>query len=155
MVSSGRDPAPDARRVWTAGEPRRAVAEDWTGDPRREPQQPLRHAGALRAVLTTRGSNPPRGGGARVFPRWVAHRVDRSPDLRRHHRRSRLDAGEILILYPEGTRGMPGVMSELKAGVAYLARRYPKVPVVPVTLSGVERILPKGAVVPLPLTVAA
>ncbi|HKF73762.1 MAG TPA: lysophospholipid acyltransferase family protein [Stellaceae bacterium] len=66
-----------------------------------------------------------------------------------------LDAGEILILYPEGTRGMPGVMSELKAGVAYLARRYPKVPVVPVTLSGVERILPKGAVVPLPLTVAA
>jgi 1-acyl-sn-glycerol-3-phosphate acyltransferase len=66
-----------------------------------------------------------------------------------------LDSGEILILYPEGTRGTPGRMSELKAGVAYLARRHPKVPVVPITLSGVDRILPKGAVVPLPITVAA
>ena len=66
-----------------------------------------------------------------------------------------LDAGEILILFPEGTRGTPGRMSELKAGVAYLARRHPHVPVVPVTLSGVDRVLPKGSVVPLPLTVEA
>ncbi|HKX09469.1 MAG TPA: lysophospholipid acyltransferase family protein [Stellaceae bacterium] len=66
-----------------------------------------------------------------------------------------LDSGKILVLYPEGTRGTPGRMSELKAGVAYLARRHPSVPVIPVTLSGMDRVLPKGAVVPLPLTVAA
>jgi 1-acyl-sn-glycerol-3-phosphate acyltransferase len=66
-----------------------------------------------------------------------------------------LASGEILILYPEGTRGTPGRMSELKAGVAYLARRHPTVPVIPITLDGVDRVLPKGAVVPLPLRVAA
>ena len=66
-----------------------------------------------------------------------------------------LDSGKILVLYPEGTRGTPGRMSELKAGVAYLARRHPSVPVIPVALTGVDRVLPKGAVVPLPLTVAA
>ncbi len=66
---------------------------------------------------------------------------------------SALDSGEILILYPEGTRGTPGLMSEFKAGVAYLARRHPDVPVVPITLSGLDRVLPKGAVVPLPLTI--
>jgi 1-acyl-sn-glycerol-3-phosphate acyltransferase len=66
-----------------------------------------------------------------------------------------LDSGKILVLYPEGTRGTPGRMSELKAGVAYLARRHPTVPVIPVALNGMDRILPKGAVVPLPLTVAA
>lgn len=66
-----------------------------------------------------------------------------------------LDSGKILVLYPEGTRGTPGRMSELKAGVAYLARRHPSVPVIPVTLSGMDRVLPKGALVPLPLTVAA
>jgi 1-acyl-sn-glycerol-3-phosphate acyltransferase len=64
-----------------------------------------------------------------------------------------LASGEILILYPEGTRGAPGRMTELKAGVAYLARRHPDVPVVPVTLRGLDRVLPKGAVVPLPLTI--
>ena len=64
-----------------------------------------------------------------------------------------LAAGEILILYPEGTRGAPGRMSELKAGVAYLARRHPHVPVVPIMLSGMDRVLPKGAVVPLPMTI--
>lgn len=66
---------------------------------------------------------------------------------------SALDSGEILIFYPEGTRGTPGRMGELKAGVAYLARRHPSVPVVPITLSGMDRVLPKGAVLPLPLTI--
>jgi len=66
-----------------------------------------------------------------------------------------LDNGKILVLYPEGTRGTPGRMSELKAGVAYLARRHPRVPVIPIRLNGMDRVLPKGAVLPLPLTVAA
>jgi 1-acyl-sn-glycerol-3-phosphate acyltransferase len=66
-----------------------------------------------------------------------------------------LDAGGILILFPEGTRGVPGRMGQLKSGVACLARRHPQVPVVPIVLSGFERILPKNAVVPLPLNAAA
>jgi 1-acyl-sn-glycerol-3-phosphate acyltransferase len=66
-----------------------------------------------------------------------------------------LNSGGILILFPEGTRGRPGRVGALKAGVAYLARRHPRVPVVPIWLSGFERILPKDAVVPLPLEAAA
>jgi 1-acyl-sn-glycerol-3-phosphate acyltransferase len=66
-----------------------------------------------------------------------------------------LDAGGILILFPEGTRGTPGRIGVLKGGVAYLARRHPSVPVVPIALSGFDRILPKDAVVPLPLEAAA
>ena len=66
-----------------------------------------------------------------------------------------LEAGGILILFPEGTRGTPGRVGVLKAGVACLARRHPSVPVVPIALSGFDRILPKDAVVPLPLEAAA
>jgi 1-acyl-sn-glycerol-3-phosphate acyltransferase len=66
-----------------------------------------------------------------------------------------LEAGGILILFPEGTRGTPGCLGTLKAGVAYLARRHPGVPVVPIALTGFDRILPKDAVVPLPLEAAA
>ena len=66
-----------------------------------------------------------------------------------------LDSGGILILFPEGTRGTPGCVGALKAGVACLARRHPRVPVVPIALSGFDRILPKDAVVPLPLEAAA
>jgi 1-acyl-sn-glycerol-3-phosphate acyltransferase len=66
-----------------------------------------------------------------------------------------LEAGGILILFPEGTRGTPGCIGALKAGVACLARRHPRVPVVPIALSGFDRILPKDAVVPLPLEAEA
>jgi len=96
---------------------------------------------------------------------WIARRIFGAIPLERAWRPAAgdplagcsraLEAGDVLILFPEGTRGTPGRMSALKAGVAYLARRHPQVPVVPITLDGVDRVLPKGAVVPLPLTVAA
>jgi 1-acyl-sn-glycerol-3-phosphate acyltransferase len=66
-----------------------------------------------------------------------------------------LDAGEILIWFPEGTRGAPGHVGALRPGVAHLARRHPEVPVVPIALRNFERILPKGALVPLPLNATA
>jgi len=66
-----------------------------------------------------------------------------------------LKAGEILILFPEGTRGAPGALGELKPGVAHLVQRHPEVPVVPVMLGGLERVLPKRACVPLPLLCTA
>ena len=62
-----------------------------------------------------------------------------------------LDRGEILILFPEGTRGAPEEMGTLKAGVARLAEAYPDAPVVPVWIQGAGRVLPKGAKVPVPL----
>ena len=55
-----------------------------------------------------------------------------------------LVAGRSLILFPEGTRGVPGSMGGFKRGVGHLASRHPGIPVVPIYLDGLYRNLPKG-----------
>jgi 1-acyl-sn-glycerol-3-phosphate acyltransferase len=66
-----------------------------------------------------------------------------------------LEAGSTLVLFPEGTRGEPGVFGELKSGVARLARRHPEVPVIPVWLHGCDRAMPKGTRFPRPVPCSA
>ena len=61
-----------------------------------------------------------------------------------------LEANDIVLLFPEGTRGEPETMAELQTGVAHLARRHPEVPVIPVFMRGLGKALPKGEAILVP-----
>lgn len=61
-----------------------------------------------------------------------------------------LDNGDILILFPEGSRGEPEQLSSLKRGVHHLIKTRPTLNVVPVMMHGLGRALPKGESVFVP-----
>lgn len=63
-----------------------------------------------------------------------------------------LDAGSSLILFPEGTRGDGATVAPFKSGLYHLSRMRPSVPLVPVYLENLARILPKGEQLPVPLS---
>jgi 1-acyl-sn-glycerol-3-phosphate acyltransferase len=55
-----------------------------------------------------------------------------------------LDAGEPLVLFPEGERKSGSQVHPLYDGAAYLALKA-NVPIVPVGIGGSERVMPKGS----------
>ncbi len=62
-----------------------------------------------------------------------------------------LRQNKILILFPEGSRGEPGVLSPLKSGIWHLLQRVPESTIIPVWLAGTEKVMAKGNRIPLPL----
>ena len=65
--------------------------------------------------------------------------------------RGALEAGAIVIVFPEGTRRAEDDLGRLKNGVARLAEAFPEAPVIPVWIQGAGRVLPKGGTVPTPM----
>ncbi len=61
-----------------------------------------------------------------------------------------IDEGYSLILFPEGTRGLPEQMAKLKSGIGRLLEKRPGLKYVPVFMTGMGKSMPKGSMVPLP-----
>jgi len=62
-----------------------------------------------------------------------------------------LDEGSSLILFPEGSRNMTDEkMLPFKPGLFHLAENRPEVELVPVWIENLNRVLPKGEVIPIP-----
>jgi 1-acyl-sn-glycerol-3-phosphate acyltransferase len=62
-----------------------------------------------------------------------------------------LDSGDSIIIFPEGTRGFAEEPQPFKAGLFNLATRFPNVVLVPAWIANVQRVMPKGEVVPVPI----
>ncbi|MBG5927154.1 MULTISPECIES: lysophospholipid acyltransferase family protein [Providencia] len=66
-----------------------------------------------------------------------------------------LESKHSLIFFPEGTRGDGETLSQFKSGLYHLAKKYPDVEVVPVYLENLNRVLPKGSKLVVPVICSA
>jgi 1-acyl-sn-glycerol-3-phosphate acyltransferase len=85
---------------------------------------------------------------------WFATRIIGIIPLQRDVRSTRSDPlagisqalqqGQILILFPEGSRGVPEQLAEFRTGISHILKRHPEVPVIPVFLHGLGKSMPRG-----------
>jgi 1-acyl-sn-glycerol-3-phosphate acyltransferase len=63
-----------------------------------------------------------------------------------------LDQKSSLILFPEGTRNMgEEPLLPFKSGLYHLAKARPGIELVPIWIENLNRVMPKGEFVPIPL----
>jgi 1-acyl-sn-glycerol-3-phosphate acyltransferase len=62
-----------------------------------------------------------------------------------------LTNGDSLVIFPEGTRSNKGEPMPFKSGLYHLAEQFPDVQLVPAWIDNVQRVMPKGEVVPVPI----
>ncbi|NDV63092.1 1-acyl-sn-glycerol-3-phosphate acyltransferase [Puniceicoccales bacterium CK1056] len=62
-----------------------------------------------------------------------------------------LESGLSLIVFPEGTRGTEPVPAAFRSGLYHLSMACPDIPMIPVYLENLNRMLPKGTILPIPL----
>lgn len=106
-----------------------AAADYWAG-------------GGFKSYLATHGFNA-------LFIERHADKSESDPLAPLH---TALASGQSLIIFPEGTRRAQALPSAFKSGLYHLAARCPHAELVPVYLDNLYRSLPKGALLPVPLT---
>jgi 1-acyl-sn-glycerol-3-phosphate acyltransferase len=62
-----------------------------------------------------------------------------------------LGNGDSLVIFPEGTRSNKGLPQPFKSGLYHLAEQFPGVQLIPAWIDNVQRVMPKGEVVPVPI----
>jgi len=62
-----------------------------------------------------------------------------------------LNNGDSLVIFPEGTRSNKGAPQAFKSGLYHLAQQFPQVQLIPAWIDNVQRVMPKGEVVPVPI----
>jgi 1-acyl-sn-glycerol-3-phosphate acyltransferase len=62
-----------------------------------------------------------------------------------------LGNGDSLVIFPEGTRSNEGEPKAFKSGLFHLAEQFPGVQLIPAWIDNVQRVMPKGEVVPVPI----
>lgn len=82
--------------------------------------------------------------------------IDRRPEARTEdpvaQMAAALDDGSSLILFPEGSRNSSDqTLLPFKSGLFHLARQRPNVDLVPVWISNLNHVMPKGKIIPIPL----
>jgi 1-acyl-sn-glycerol-3-phosphate acyltransferase len=66
-----------------------------------------------------------------------------------------LRQGDSVVIFPEGTRSNKDQPQPFKSGLYHLAEQFPEVQLVPVWIDNVQRVMPKGEVVPVPILCTA
>lgn len=103
-----------------------AAADYWQGSALRR----YLAARVFRAVLIDRA-----GGGRAATEQMVAA----------------LRSGDSLIIFPEGTRGDGRHIAPFRSGLYHLAVAFPDAELIPVRLVNLNRVLPKGETIPVPV----
>ncbi|GKT23967.1 lysophospholipid acyltransferase family protein [Acidovorax sp. SUPP3334] len=62
-----------------------------------------------------------------------------------------LESGDSIVIFPEGTRGQGDEPQPFKSGLYKLALMFPQAVLVPAWIHNVQRVMPKGEVVPVPI----
>ncbi len=82
--------------------------------------------------------------------------IDRRPEARTEDPVAQMiaaaDAGASLIVFPEGQRNMTTeTLLPFKTGLYHFARQRPDIDLVPVWIANLNRVMPKGEVIPIPM----